>query len=94
MGCDLECGIIKEGGNQNKVKSMANQLLAKFEESTRNPSLLKQVSHVRCPSGHQPAENPAEVFRLVGFQICQPGLGSVGLRLLPEKECTVFFCKG
>ncbi|XP_076970124.1 F-actin-monooxygenase MICAL2 isoform X3 [Tamandua tetradactyla] len=44
MGCDLECGIIKEGGNQNKVKSMANQLLAKFEESTRNPSLLKQES--------------------------------------------------
>ncbi|XP_076970122.1 F-actin-monooxygenase MICAL2 isoform X1 [Tamandua tetradactyla] len=46
MGCDLECGIIKEGGNQNKVKSMANQLLAKFEESTRNPSLLKQEHHV------------------------------------------------
>ncbi|XP_053416646.1 F-actin-monooxygenase MICAL2 isoform X10 [Nycticebus coucang] len=32
----------REGGNQNKVKSMANQLLAKFEENTRNPSLLKQ----------------------------------------------------
>ncbi|XP_073897681.1 F-actin-monooxygenase MICAL2 isoform X8 [Castor canadensis] len=34
----------KEGGNQNKVKSMANQLLAKFEESTRNTSVLKQES--------------------------------------------------
>ncbi|XP_053416643.1 F-actin-monooxygenase MICAL2 isoform X7 [Nycticebus coucang] len=33
----------REGGNQNKVKSMANQLLAKFEENTRNPSLLKQA---------------------------------------------------
>ncbi|XP_045681426.1 F-actin-monooxygenase MICAL2 isoform X2 [Phyllostomus hastatus] len=37
-----ECGSSKEGGNQNKVKSMASQLLAKFEESSRNPSLLKQ----------------------------------------------------
>ncbi|XP_037695880.1 F-actin-monooxygenase MICAL2 isoform X4 [Choloepus didactylus] len=44
VGCDLECGSIKEGGNQNKVKSMANQLLAKFEENARNPSLLKQES--------------------------------------------------
>ncbi|XP_058161704.1 F-actin-monooxygenase MICAL2 isoform X4 [Dasypus novemcinctus] len=44
LGCDLEHGSIKEGGSQNKVKFMANQLLAKFEESTRNPSLLKQES--------------------------------------------------
>lgn len=35
---------IKEGGNQNKVKSMASQLLAKFEESSRNPSILRQES--------------------------------------------------
>nr|XP_020760597.1 F-actin-methionine sulfoxide oxidase MICAL2-like isoform X7 [Odocoileus virginianus texanus] len=34
---------IKEGGNQNKVKSMASQLLAKFEESSRNPSILRQA---------------------------------------------------
>ncbi|XP_057408274.1 F-actin-monooxygenase MICAL2 isoform X6 [Balaenoptera acutorostrata] len=34
----------KEGGNQNKVKSMASQLLAKFEENSRNPSLLRQES--------------------------------------------------
>ncbi|XP_029334957.1 F-actin-monooxygenase MICAL2 isoform X1 [Mus caroli] len=32
----------KESGNQNKVKHMANQLLAKFEENTRNPSVMKQ----------------------------------------------------
>ncbi|GAB1292563.1 F-actin monooxygenase [Apodemus speciosus] len=32
----------KESGNQNKVKYMANQLLAKFEENSRNPSALKQ----------------------------------------------------
>ncbi|XP_065799883.1 F-actin-monooxygenase MICAL2 isoform X5 [Muntiacus reevesi] len=35
---------IKEGGNQNKVKSMASQLLAKFEENSRNPSILRQES--------------------------------------------------
>ncbi|XP_057551662.1 F-actin-monooxygenase MICAL2 isoform X2 [Hippopotamus amphibius kiboko] len=34
----------KEGGNQNRVKSMASQLLAKFEENSRNPSLLRQES--------------------------------------------------
>ncbi|XP_062052472.1 F-actin-monooxygenase MICAL2 isoform X2 [Lepus europaeus] len=44
LGSSQECGSGKEGGSQNKVKSMANQLLAKFEESTRNPSLLKQES--------------------------------------------------
>ncbi|XP_053529089.1 F-actin-monooxygenase MICAL2 isoform X2 [Artibeus jamaicensis] len=42
LGSSQECGSNKEGGNQNKVKSMASQLLAKFEESSRNPSLLKQ----------------------------------------------------
>ncbi|XP_076797093.1 F-actin-monooxygenase MICAL2 isoform X10 [Arvicanthis niloticus] len=35
----------KESGNQNKVKYMANQLLAKFEENTRNPSVMKQDCH-------------------------------------------------
>lgn len=34
----------KESGSQNKVKHMANQLLAKFEENTRNPSVVKQES--------------------------------------------------
>ncbi|XP_051005190.1 F-actin-monooxygenase MICAL2 [Acomys russatus] len=42
LGSTQECS--KEGANQNKVKSMANQLLAKFEENTRNPSALKQES--------------------------------------------------
>ncbi|XP_014401376.1 PREDICTED: protein-methionine sulfoxide oxidase MICAL2 isoform X3 [Myotis brandtii] len=42
LGSSQEGSISKEGGNQNKVKSMASQLLAKFEESSRNPSLLKQ----------------------------------------------------
>ncbi|KFO18702.1 Protein MICAL-2 [Fukomys damarensis] len=42
LGSAQECGNGKEAGNQNKVKSMANQLLAKFEESTRNPSVLRQ----------------------------------------------------
>ncbi|XP_058544250.1 F-actin-monooxygenase MICAL2 isoform X8 [Neofelis nebulosa] len=44
-----ECGSNKEGGNQNKVKSMASQLLAKFEENSRNPSLMKQAK--KSPSG-------------------------------------------
>ncbi|XP_010613562.1 F-actin-monooxygenase MICAL2 isoform X5 [Fukomys damarensis] len=44
LGSAQECGNGKEAGNQNKVKSMANQLLAKFEESTRNPSVLRQES--------------------------------------------------
>ncbi|XP_021049824.1 F-actin-monooxygenase MICAL2 isoform X5 [Mus pahari] len=39
----------KEGGNQNKVKHMANQLLAKFEENTRNPSVMKQESLRKAP---------------------------------------------
>ncbi|XP_053416644.1 F-actin-monooxygenase MICAL2 isoform X8 [Nycticebus coucang] len=54
----------REGGNQNKVKSMANQLLAKFEENTRNPSLLKQERHVSgigkpvlCSSSDPPAHS-------------------------------------
>ncbi|XP_008851712.1 F-actin-monooxygenase MICAL2 isoform X2 [Nannospalax galili] len=46
LDSNQECGSSKEGGSQNKVKSMANQLLAKFEESTRNPSTLKQDHHV------------------------------------------------
>ncbi|XP_062948771.1 F-actin-monooxygenase MICAL2 isoform X2 [Cynocephalus volans] len=46
LGSNQERSSSKEGGNQNKVKSMANQLLAKFEENTRNPSLLKQEHHV------------------------------------------------
>ncbi|TKC42746.1 hypothetical protein EI555_005479, partial [Monodon monoceros] len=54
----------KEGGNQNKVKSMASQLLAKFEENSRNPSLLRQehrVSGIGKPilrSSSDPPVNP------------------------------------
>nr|XP_055173572.1 F-actin-monooxygenase MICAL2 isoform X2 [Nyctereutes procyonoides] len=44
-----EDGSGKEAGSQNKVKSMASQLLAKFEENSRNPSLLKQAK--KSPSG-------------------------------------------
>ncbi|XP_044921746.1 F-actin-monooxygenase MICAL2 isoform X2 [Mustela putorius furo] len=39
----------REVGSQNKVKSMASQLLAKFEENSRNPSLLRQAK--KSPSG-------------------------------------------
>ncbi|XP_055483644.1 F-actin-monooxygenase MICAL2 isoform X2 [Psammomys obesus] len=41
----------KEGGNQNKVKSMANQLLAKFEENTQNPLATKQLTVGKVSSG-------------------------------------------
>ncbi|XP_034501260.1 F-actin-monooxygenase MICAL2 isoform X3 [Ailuropoda melanoleuca] len=41
-----EGGNGREGGGQNKVKSMASQLLAKFEESSRNPSLPRQECRV------------------------------------------------
>ncbi|XP_048644313.1 F-actin-monooxygenase MICAL2 isoform X10 [Marmota marmota marmota] len=51
LGSNQECSSTKEGGNQNKVKSMANQLLAKFEESTRNPSVLKQLTVGKVSSG-------------------------------------------
>nr|XP_028587001.1 F-actin-monooxygenase MICAL2 isoform X7 [Podarcis muralis] len=37
-----QLGDLKEGMNQNKVKSMATQLLAKFEENAPGPSLRRQ----------------------------------------------------
>nr|XP_031537050.1 F-actin-monooxygenase MICAL2 isoform X2 [Vicugna pacos] len=49
LGSNQEGG--KEGGNQNKVKSMASQLLAKFEENSRNPSLLRQLTVGKVSSG-------------------------------------------
>ncbi|XP_036618334.1 F-actin-monooxygenase MICAL2 isoform X1 [Trichosurus vulpecula] len=60
-GSFRDYGIGKEGMNQNKVKSMANQLLAKFEENTRNPSLLRQAqgpSGLGKPVLHSPAGPP------------------------------------
>nr|XP_020142161.1 F-actin-methionine sulfoxide oxidase MICAL2 isoform X6 [Microcebus murinus] len=64
LGSNQECSSSKEGGNQNKVKSMANQLLAKFEENSRNPSLLKQERRVSgigkpvlCSSSDPPAHS-------------------------------------
>ncbi|XP_068947334.1 F-actin-monooxygenase MICAL2 isoform X1 [Petaurus breviceps papuanus] len=60
-GSFRDYGVGKEGVNQNKVKSMANQLLAKFEENTRNPSLLRQaqaLSDLGKPVLHSPAGPP------------------------------------
>ncbi|XP_026342580.1 F-actin-monooxygenase MICAL2 isoform X1 [Ursus maritimus] len=67
-----EGGNGREGGGQNKVKSMASQLLAKFEESSRNPSLPRQAkkspsdfhfhpSHLRTV---RPQESMRKVFPL------------------------------
>ncbi|XP_058858172.1 F-actin-monooxygenase MICAL2-like isoform X9 [Acipenser ruthenus] len=39
-----EGGEAKDGGNQNKVKSMASQLLAKFEENAPSSSLRRKVN--------------------------------------------------
>ncbi|XP_066556533.1 F-actin-monooxygenase MICAL2 isoform X2 [Amia ocellicauda] len=39
-----ECGELKDGLNQNKVKSMANQLLAKFEENAPSCTLRRQAA--------------------------------------------------
>ncbi|XP_043828431.1 F-actin-monooxygenase MICAL2 isoform X1 [Dromiciops gliroides] len=61
VGSSRDYGIRKEGVNQNKVKSMANQLLAKFEENTRNPSLVRQaqaLSDLGKPVLHSPAGPP------------------------------------
>ncbi|XP_021119465.1 F-actin-methionine sulfoxide oxidase MICAL2 isoform X8 [Heterocephalus glaber] len=64
LGSSQECGNSKEAGNQNKVKSMASQLLAKFEESTRNPSVLRQERRVSgignpvlCSSADPPVDS-------------------------------------
>ncbi|XP_037378571.1 F-actin-monooxygenase MICAL2 isoform X3 [Talpa occidentalis] len=51
LGSNQEGGGSKDGRNQNKVKSMANQLLAKFEENSRNPSLQKQLTVGKVSSG-------------------------------------------
>ncbi|XP_060033147.1 F-actin-monooxygenase MICAL2 isoform X4 [Erinaceus europaeus] len=50
LGSIQDGGSSKEGGNQNKVKSMANQLQAKFEENSRNPTVQKQESLRRTVS--------------------------------------------
>uniref|UniRef100_A0A286Y2F5 F-actin monooxygenase n=1 Tax=Cavia porcellus TaxID=10141 RepID=A0A286Y2F5_CAVPO len=64
LGSTQEGGTSKEAGNQNKVKSMANQLLAKFEESTRNPTVLRQERRVSgigkpvpCSSSDSPVDS-------------------------------------
>ncbi|XP_018410890.1 PREDICTED: protein-methionine sulfoxide oxidase MICAL2 isoform X3 [Nanorana parkeri] len=43
-GCGSECSDTKEVINQNKVRSMATQLLAKFEENAPNTSVRRQGS--------------------------------------------------
>uniref|UniRef100_A0A8C0HJL5 F-actin monooxygenase n=1 Tax=Chelonoidis abingdonii TaxID=106734 RepID=A0A8C0HJL5_CHEAB len=51
----------REGMNRNKVKSMATQLLAKFEENAPNTSLRRQVSDEYKPallSSSDPPANP------------------------------------
>ncbi|XP_071974965.1 F-actin-monooxygenase MICAL2 isoform X3 [Engystomops pustulosus] len=59
-----ECSDTKEVINQNKVKSMATQLLAKFEENAPNSSLKRQAlpppdtSAPELPSCDPPPVNP------------------------------------
>uniref|UniRef100_A0A2K6G5D5 F-actin monooxygenase n=1 Tax=Propithecus coquereli TaxID=379532 RepID=A0A2K6G5D5_PROCO len=81
LGSNQECSSSKEGGNQNKVKSMANQLLAKFEENSRNPSLLKQEkksssgfhfhpSHLRTVQRQESMRKPSFPLNLGGSNTC------------------------
>lgn len=82
---------IKEGGNQNKVKSMASQLLAKFEESSRNPSILRQVSPVKHPLTlpswwPEPAEKPANVRQVLDFRYASQSWLKRRLELLLDLE--------
>uniref|UniRef100_A0A803W7T9 F-actin monooxygenase n=2 Tax=Ficedula albicollis TaxID=59894 RepID=A0A803W7T9_FICAL len=52
-------GSVREGLNQNKVKSMATQLLAKFEENTSNTTLRRQELTDRpALLSSEPAVNP------------------------------------
>ncbi|VTJ84814.1 Hypothetical predicted protein [Marmota monax] len=92
LGSNQECSSTKEGGNQNKVKSMANQLLAKFEESTRNPSVLKQDSWTDfglmralplAVQDQSPVSEPEA--RPVGFTHCPRG-GDSRLRVPVDRE--------
>ncbi|XP_069479738.1 F-actin-monooxygenase MICAL2 isoform X2 [Ambystoma mexicanum] len=56
-----EYGDSKEGTSQNKVKSMATQLLAKFEDNAPNGSLRRQsleLSDVDIPACFAPADTP------------------------------------
>ncbi|XP_053246948.1 F-actin-monooxygenase MICAL2 isoform X2 [Podarcis raffonei] len=52
-----QLGDLKEGMNQNKVKSMATQLLAKFEENAPGPSLRRQ-DLVDKPALHLSSDPP------------------------------------
>ncbi|XP_060033144.1 F-actin-monooxygenase MICAL2 isoform X2 [Erinaceus europaeus] len=59
LGSIQDGGSSKEGGNQNKVKSMANQLQAKFEENSRNPTVQKQSgSGIGKPVQHSSSDPP------------------------------------
>ncbi|KAM4720715.1 F-actin-monooxygenase MICAL2 isoform 1-T1 [Rhinophrynus dorsalis] len=56
-----ECNDTKDVINQNKVKSMATQLLAKFEENAPNTALRRQVNLAdvdKAAAGLSPAEPP------------------------------------
>ncbi|NWH88351.1 MICA2 monooxygenase, partial [Aegithalos caudatus] len=61
----------REGINQNKVKSMATQLLAKFEENTSNTILRRQVG---CSQKLTNIEKDVKVctscVRLINFSAC------------------------
>ncbi|XP_014346914.1 F-actin-monooxygenase MICAL2 isoform X3 [Latimeria chalumnae] len=56
-----ECGEARESTNQNKVKSMATQLLAKFEENAPSSSLRRQMS-VPSHSGKPPFPPTSDTF--------------------------------
>ncbi|XP_041073996.1 F-actin-monooxygenase MICAL2-like isoform X11 [Polyodon spathula] len=60
----IEGGEAKDGGNLNKVKSMASQLLAKFEENAPSSSLRRKTAQ---PAPNSPSPGPKAVSTCPSF---------------------------
>ncbi|XP_078715106.1 F-actin-monooxygenase MICAL3 isoform X13 [Lampetra fluviatilis] len=75
-------------GNQNKVKSMANQLLAKFEENAPLQSNLKRQS-IMLPYMERVAPPPStrrkELSRANSLPVCHQGIYARAPRVCPKK---------
>ncbi|XP_075402169.1 F-actin-monooxygenase MICAL2 isoform X1 [Tenrec ecaudatus] len=92
-------------GNQNKVKSIANQLLAKFEENTVNPSLQKQnklpsqgLSQTHPPSSPPcpPSPAPAATSSPSTLASASPARKDCARKVCPPSlggSDTCYFCK-
>ncbi|KAM4018511.1 F-actin-monooxygenase MICAL2 isoform 9-T11 [Anomaloglossus baeobatrachus] len=100
-----ECSDTKEVINQNKVKSMATQLLAKFEENAPNTSLRRQFFPVsdssKIPAAGQIPDSADDVARhsycnprhcqAFFINFCQRDCKAF-LRHCSQRDNLVFFC--